>query len=454
LDLEKLTQLNEELQKPVKLSDTLMIQIQDCHPSSGTYKHALPKGYLSTIALVETAIKHARALQDAKNLAEALESRRIEIIEAFNFKPKQGIQKIKDLCKAHNITSVEEHIADFFQKQKPNLDLEAVGDYLSSPEAENRAVLKIFTNKLDFAGQIFSSGLRNFLKTFKLPGEAQKIDRLVESFSETFWQQNPEGYIADKDAGHLLAFQTIMLNSDLHNPSVAHKYKMDINGLKKNIRGCNSGVDFDERFLEELFKDIQAHPLELNFVKTEPGFVLASRALSRDPVFIKLDALLQSSQLKIQDFIPRVGGQIATTVDKPKPWLHLFVGYEGTLTLTDEKTQQKLVTIQIYNPSFLSKWIFGEQPKVIIQPVYQNGKAAREAIDLAAKIAASFKSPVSSIKATYDYLKSDLLNAYNNQPKACSEASNSHSWWAKEKREKLPEEVAKDDESLLPKNRT
>ena len=49
-----------------------------------------------------------------------------------------------------------------------------------------------FTQEIDLSGQSFTDGLRGFLKTFKLPGEAQKIDRLVESFSEAYCEKNPE----------------------------------------------------------------------------------------------------------------------------------------------------------------------------------------------------------------------------------------------------------------------
>jgi Sec7 domain len=53
--------------------------------------------------------------------------------------------------------------------------------------------------------------------TKRLPGEAQKIDRIVEAFAARFCECNPEAY-ASADGAYLLAFAIIMLNTDAHNP--------------------------------------------------------------------------------------------------------------------------------------------------------------------------------------------------------------------------------------------
>ncbi|HAT1658078.1 TPA: T4SS guanine nucleotide exchange effector RalF [Legionella pneumophila] len=332
-----------------------------------------------------------------------------EIIEAFNAKPKNGINKIKEICEQYKISPNEE-IAEFFHQQRKNLDLEAVGDYLSGPEAENQQVLKAFTSQMDFNGQSFVEGLRTFLKTFKLPGEAQKIDRLVQNFSEAYSKQNPD-VVSNADAAYLLAFQTIMLNTDLHNPSIPEKNKMTIDGLKRNLRGGNNGGDFDAKFLEELYSEIKTKPFELNFVKTSPGYELTSTTLNKDSTFKKLGSLLHSTNVNINTIFPGIGDNVKATVDQPKSWLSFFTGYKGTITLTDKQTSAQ-ATIQVYTPNIFSKWLFGEQPRVIIQP-----GQTKESIDLAAKAAAGFASPVKNFKATYDYEVGDLIKAYDNQKK-------------------------------------
>ena len=47
--------------------------------------------------------------------------------------------------------------------------------------------------------------VRSFLSPFRLPGEAQKIDRIMCEFSQRYCTQNP-GVFADPDAAYVLGF--------------------------------------------------------------------------------------------------------------------------------------------------------------------------------------------------------------------------------------------------------
>ncbi len=57
---------------------------------------------------------------------------------------------------------------------------------------------------------------------FRLPGEAQKIDRLMEKFAARYVTCNPESF-KSADVGYVLAYSVIMLNTDAHNPMVKNK---------------------------------------------------------------------------------------------------------------------------------------------------------------------------------------------------------------------------------------
>lgn len=347
------------------------------------------------------------------------------IIEAFNSKAKNGIQEIKNLCRVHKISPVATQIADFFHKHKNNLDLESVGDYLSGPDEEQILVLQAFTEQIDFSEQTFTDGLRHFLKAFKLPGEAQKIDRLVESFSQAYFKQHHDsGEIANADAAYVLAFQIIMLNTDLHNPNIPEKNKMTFDALKRNLQGANDDGNFSDEFLKRIYDNIKATPFELNFVKTNPGFELSSNELSNDSTFQKLNAMLSSSHPHVEDVFSNIDPNVTVSIDQPKSWLHNLVGYQGTITLSD-RSSTPLVTIQVYKPGFFSEWLFGEQPRLIVQPTHQH-ENPEKAIEMAAKVAASFTAPLKSIKATYDYVKSDLENAYREQKALIPHTQDAH----------------------------
>lgn len=70
------------------------------------------------------------------------------------------------------------------------------------------------------SGMSFEDAIRQFLESFKLPGEAQKIIRILEAWSRQFYAQEP-GFFTSADAVYILAISVIMLNTDKHNPAVS-----------------------------------------------------------------------------------------------------------------------------------------------------------------------------------------------------------------------------------------
>lgn len=69
-----------------------------------------------------------------------------------------------------------------------------------------------------------------FLDGFRLPGEAQKIDRLVEKFAERYVNCNSENF-RSADVAYVLAYSVVMLNTDAHNPQVKNK-------MSKHVSFC------------------------------------------------------------------------------------------------------------------------------------------------------------------------------------------------------------------------
>lgn len=66
-----------------------------------------------------------------------------------------------------------------------------------------------------------------FLDGFRLPGEAQKIDRLVEKFAERYVNCNSENF-KSADVAYVLAYSVVMLNTDAHNPQVKNKMSRQV----------------------------------------------------------------------------------------------------------------------------------------------------------------------------------------------------------------------------------
>ena len=65
-----------------------------------------------------------------------------------------------------------------------------VGEFLGDNDRFNKEVMYAYVDQMDFQGKDFVSALRMFLEGFRLPGEAQKIDRLMEKFAARYLECN------------------------------------------------------------------------------------------------------------------------------------------------------------------------------------------------------------------------------------------------------------------------
>jgi brefeldin A-inhibited guanine nucleotide-exchange protein len=171
-------------------------------------------------------------------------------------------------------------IALFFIANKDTLDKTQMGEVLGKepdaamvkgdgidPEKGGPGfyvrILHHFADALDFTGLAFDDAIRLFLSGFRLPGEAQKIDRIMEKFAEKFTNQNPEVF-PSADTAFILAFSVIMLNTDLHNPSIKEDRRMTAEGFIRNNRGiAANGGDLPDEVLKGIFGRIQKLPFSL-----------------------------------------------------------------------------------------------------------------------------------------------------------------------------------------------
>jgi golgi-specific brefeldin A-resistance guanine nucleotide exchange factor 1 len=175
----------------------------------------------------------------------------------YNRDQKKGVEFLK-LC--HLVpTPPEPRSMAYFLRYSPGLDKNKIGEFLGDPDEFNLKVLKEFTETFDFTGAILDTALRTYLETFRLPGESQKIQRILEAFSERFFEQQTTGVFATKDAAFILCYSLIMLNTDLHNPQV--KKKMSEEDFIRNNRAINDKKDLPREYLSELFHSISTNAI-------------------------------------------------------------------------------------------------------------------------------------------------------------------------------------------------
>ncbi|KCV73114.1 hypothetical protein H696_00658 [Fonticula alba] len=230
-------------------------------------------------------------------------------LDLFNQKPSRGI---KHLIGHQFISPSPDVVARFLLQHCQSLDKAQLGDFLSGPESFNNKVMHAFVDLLDFKGMSFVEALRLFLQTFRLPGEAQKIDRLMEKFADRYCESNQQpaapgsslissaswaavspmatspdrrageegatppigsagalSLLSNADTAYTLAFSTIMLNTDLHSDQI--KRKMSKESFIKNNRGINKGFDLPSSLLESIYDEILHNEIVLEEERGDRG---------------------------------------------------------------------------------------------------------------------------------------------------------------------------------------
>ncbi|KAF3774833.1 ARF guanine-nucleotide exchange factor GNOM [Nymphaea thermarum] len=178
----------------------------------------------------------------------------------FNRDPKKGLEFLQG---THLLPDKldPQSVACFF-RYTAGLDKSLVGDFLGNHDDFCVQVLHEFARTFDFQEMNLDTALRLFLETFRLPGESQKIQRVLEAFSERYYEQSPY-VLADKDAALVLSYSIIMLNTDQHNVQV--KKKMTEEDFIRNNRTINGGRDLPREFLSDLY-----HSICKNEIRTTP----------------------------------------------------------------------------------------------------------------------------------------------------------------------------------------
>ncbi|SHO79354.1 Similar to S.cerevisiae protein SEC7 (Guanine nucleotide exchange factor (GEF) for ADP ribosylation factors) [Malassezia sympodialis ATCC 42132] len=182
----------------------------------------------------------------------------LEAIRMFNYKPKRGIAQLLE----HGfIRSRDPRAIARFLFYADGLSKRSIGEYLGEGDAENIAAMHAFVDLMDFHDMPLTTALRRFLQAFRLPGEAQKIDRYMLKFAERYTEGNKTAF-ANADTAYKLAYSVIMLNTDAHNPQVKHR--MTLQDFIKNNAGLDDDKDLPEEYLRAIYDEIQKNEIKLH----------------------------------------------------------------------------------------------------------------------------------------------------------------------------------------------
>ncbi len=228
-----------------------------------------------------------------------------QLRRAFDIAATKGIRKaLRHLVAMDILSETPQDIVSFLNAYQHNLGEVALGDYLGEDDVLDEShfmdrVRQAYVSGLSFGGYPVLEALRLFLTGcgFRLPGEAQKIERLMEIFAGKYMADNPpppppppglctvaadaaatasssgepqsqtgfsssssssfsSSSFSSADTVFILCYSIIILQTDLHKVSSASgkkRKKMTLAEFIKTNRGIDHGKDVDSKILEVFF---------------------------------------------------------------------------------------------------------------------------------------------------------------------------------------------------------
>ncbi|XP_035376239.1 IQ motif and SEC7 domain-containing protein 1 isoform X2 [Electrophorus electricus] len=184
-------------------------------------------------------------------------------LNLFNKKPEKGIQY---LIERGFVPDTPVGVAHFLLQRK-GLSRQMIGEFLGNRQKQfNRDVLDCVVDEMDFSNMELDEALRKFQAHIRVQGEAQKVERLIEAYSQRYCICNP-GVVRqfrNPDTIFILAFAIILLNTDMYSPNVKPERKMKLEDFVKNLRGVDDGEDIPREMLVGIYERIRKRELRTN----------------------------------------------------------------------------------------------------------------------------------------------------------------------------------------------
>ncbi|XP_041446943.1 IQ motif and SEC7 domain-containing protein 1 isoform X2 [Xenopus laevis] len=184
-------------------------------------------------------------------------------LNLFNKKPEKGVQY---LIERGFVPDTPVGVAHFLLQRK-GLSRQMIGEFLGNRQKQfNRDVLDCVVDEMDFSVMELDEALRKFQAHIRVQGEAQKVERLIEGFSQRYCMCNP-GVVRqfrNPDTIFILAFAIILLNTDMYSPNVKPERKMKLEDFVKNLRGVDDGEDIPRETLVGIYERIRKRELKTN----------------------------------------------------------------------------------------------------------------------------------------------------------------------------------------------
>eukprot|EP00045_Choanoeca_perplexa_P013567 m.154492 g.154492 ORF g.154492 m.154492 type:complete len:826 (+) comp16387_c0_seq1:100-2577(+) len=287
-------------------------------------------------------------LQSETNEDIAIRRSRVALYR-FNRKPHKGLYDLVDcgLVKDDPVDQIR------FLCEEPGLSRAAVGELLGHQHEPGLSLLKAYAETFDFCSVAVDSALRLFLLPFRIPGEAQKIERVLTAFSKRYFDHNP-GMFHHEDTALVLSFSIMMLHTDLHNDN--NIKKMTLPEFVRNNRGIDEGHDIQEAILKGIYGRILKEEFQCCIDHTVRTEDYESRIVSKLPIPLVTEERVFVAEAEV--------AELAKTKSKSqvKRVVTLVVFNDLLLVLSRSRWERRYAYRQHYELQEMSMTSVGKSP--------------------------------------------------------------------------------------------
>eukprot|EP01129_Flabellula_baltica_P004201 TRINITY_DN1438_c0_g1_i1.p1 TRINITY_DN1438_c0_g1~~TRINITY_DN1438_c0_g1_i1.p1 ORF type:complete len:1073 (-),score=214.42 TRINITY_DN1438_c0_g1_i1:13-3231(-) len=148
-----------------------------------------------------------------------------------------------------------------FLKNNPFLSKEAIGEYIGRPKEFNAQVLEEYVKTFPMEGRYIDC-LRDFLESFRIPGEAQIIERILDVWGPQYFSRYGGNIFENPDAVFFLSYSVILLNVDQHSPNLMTEDRMTFERYCLTVLDGNNDKEFPIEFIREIFDCVKEEEIK------------------------------------------------------------------------------------------------------------------------------------------------------------------------------------------------
>ncbi|KKZ67911.1 hypothetical protein EMCG_06440 [[Emmonsia] crescens] len=318
----------------------------------------------------------------------------------FNENPKAGIAYLA----SNGIIEDPDnpYLVAKFLKGTSRISKKVLGEFIS--KKSNEPLLDEFIGLLDFNNKRVDEALRDLLGSFRLPGEAPLITRILTVFSDKYITKVEPSGVADKDSLFVLTYAIIMLNTNLYNRNVKPQDRMSFEGFVKNLRGVNGGNDFKTDFLQDIYTSIQHNEIILpDEHENKHAFDYAWKELLMKTVGAGELAVFDSNVFDAEMFEATWRPVVATlsyvfmSASDDAVFSRVVIGFDQCAKIAARYNLTEALDRIIYCLSSISTLAPDIQPNTSLNTEVQAGKKSVMVSELAVKLGRDFRAQLATV---------------------------------------------------------